>query len=163
MRRDQAEELHRHLLDAAAAMRRAEAAMDGIEGDDRKVLARPLAEVSLRLTWDLRHAIYRRYPELEPPRTVVPTINSELCWDDVVLPPDISKAELDAMIFPLLKPQWQKMLRILWDACEQCKERGWSIEAEVVAARIQALADDDLIDHRGDLRMWGFSEVRLIP
>ena len=127
------------------------------------MLARPLAEVSLSLTWDLLYSIYRRYPDLEPPRTVVPTIDSELCWDDVDLPPSVDEDELQAMIFSLLKPQWQKMLRVLWDACEQCKERSWPIEAEVVAAYIQVLADDDLIDHQGDLRMWGFSEVRLLP
>jgi hypothetical protein len=81
MTRDQAEELHRHLFDASAAMSRAEAAMSEITGDDRKALARPLAEVSLSLYWDLLLTIYRWFPDLEPPRrTEVPIIDSELYW-----------------------------------------------------------------------------------
>ena len=39
MTREQAEELHRHLLDASVAMSRALGAMSEIEGDDRKALA----------------------------------------------------------------------------------------------------------------------------
>jgi len=52
---------------------------------------------------------------------------------------------------------------ILVLALEHCEKRAWQIEAEVVAARILALADDDRIDHQGDLRMWRFSEARLAP
>jgi hypothetical protein len=52
---------------------------------------------------------------------------------------------------------------ILVGASKRCKELSWSLELEVVAARIRALADDDRIDHQGDLRMWRFSEVRLKP
>jgi hypothetical protein len=62
-----------------------------------------------------------------------------------------------------MKPRWQKMAAVLVRAQDYCKERSWPLEVEVVAARIQVLADDDRIDHQGDRRMWRFSEVRLLP
>jgi hypothetical protein len=164
MTREQAEELHRHLLDASAAMSRATGAMSEIDGDERKALARPLADVSSSLYWDLLATIYRWFPDLEPPRsTEVPTINSELQWDDVSLPPSVTERDLDEMIFSVLQPRWQKVAMILCYAQDRCEKQAWPIELDVVAARIQALADDDRIDHQGDLRYWRFSEVRLRP
>jgi hypothetical protein len=161
MTRDQAEEIHRHLLDAAKAMSRAEAATGELGSDDRKALGRPFGEVSTYLHFGLLRTIYRQFPDLEPPRTEVPTINSELRWDEVRLPGSVTERDLDEMIFSLLQPQWRKMAMILVLADEYCKERAWPVEYEIVAARIQALAETEQLDHQGDLRMWRFSEVRL--
>jgi hypothetical protein len=162
MTREQAEEIQRHLLDASHATGRAGAALCGLDDDERRALALPMAQISY-LCFDLLALIYKQFPELEPPSSEVPTINSELCWDEVTLPSSVTERDLDEMIFAVLKPQWQKMAAVLLGAHEHCEKQAWPIEAEVVAARIQALADDDLIEHQGDLRYWRFSEVRQKP
>jgi hypothetical protein len=162
MTRDQAEEIKRHLLDAAAAISRAEVATYKAGEDARKALADHFHDVAIALHWRLLPAIYQQFPELEPPAEE-PTIDSELTWDEVSLPSSITEHDLDEMILALLQPQWRKMAMILLRAQEHCEQRSWPIEAAVVAARIQALADADRIDHQGDLRMWRFSEVRLKP
>jgi len=161
MTRDQAEEIHRHLLDAAKAMSRAEAAMGELGSDDRKAFGRPLVELSGSLHFGLLGTIYRQFPDLEPPPTEVPTIDSELRWDQVCLPASVTEPDLDKMIFSLLQPQWRKVAMILVRADEYCKERAWPVDYEIVAARIQALAEADRLDHQGDLRKWRFSEVRI--
>jgi hypothetical protein len=160
MTRDQAEEIHRHLLDAENAMSRAEGAI--IMAGAYKAWADNLHAIAIGLNFGLLPAIYTLFPDLQP-RGEVPTINSELEWSEVELPSSITESDLDELIFSLLMPQWQKMARILIDASNECKARSWLIESEVVAARIQALADDDRVDHKGDLRIWRFSEVRLKP
>jgi hypothetical protein len=160
MTREQAEEIHRHLLDAKDAMSRAEAAI--IMAGGYKASADNLYHIANNLNWGLLPAIYKQFPDLEPPGEV-PTINSELEWDDVELPSSVTESDLDEMILSLLQPRWHKVAMILVGASKRCKELSWSLELEVVAARIRALADDDRIDHQGDLRMWRFSEVRLLP
>jgi hypothetical protein len=91
----------------------------------------------------------------------IPQINSELRWDEVRLPASVSETDLDGMLFSLMKPWPQKMAMVLGDALGQCRERGWPISKEELAARIQQLVEADRLDSRGDLRMWRFSEVRL--
>ena len=46
-------------------------------------------------------------------------------------------------------------------AVRLCDERALPISAEVLGARIQALAESDRLDSQGDLRKWRHSEVRL--
>jgi len=162
MTRDQAEEILRDLQQAADAMSRAEMAIIKASPDARKAYGGYLNEVAINLHFGLLPAIYRQFPDLQPPGEI-PTINSELCWDEVRLPSSVTEHDLDEMIFALLKPRWQKVAMMLVRAQNYCKERAWPLEVEIVAARIQALADDEQIDHQGDLRMWRFSEVRLKP
>jgi len=50
---------------------------------------------------------------------------------------------------------------VLGQALDRCKELGLSSTAEVLAARLQALAEAGRIEDFGDLRMWRFGEVRL--
>jgi hypothetical protein len=90
-----------------------------------------------------------------------PRINSRLRWDQVKLPTGITEAELDALILSMMKPHWNKMAMILGRMQEQCKQHEWPLSDEIVAARIQALADADRIEAAGDLRKWRHSEVRL--
>jgi len=163
MTREQAESIQLDLLDAAAAMARAEHAIAEAGSDAREALAGHLRDVSRSLHTRLLHAIYQRFPDLKPPPGEELAIDSELYWDEVLLPAGITEAGLDEIIFSVLKPRWQKTAMILVLALEHCEKRAWQIEAEVIAARILALADDDRIDHQGDLRMWRFSEVRLLP
>jgi hypothetical protein len=162
MTRDQAEEIQRCLFEAAAAMSRAQEAIAGLDREDRRRFIMPLSVAGGELQDKILWPIYQRFPELQPPGEV-PTISSELCWDDVILPSPVTERDLDEMIFALLTPRWHKTAMILVQAQKHIEKNAWPIEVEVVAARIQALADNKRIDHQGDLRMWRFSEVRLLP
>lgn len=162
MTREQAQEILRDLEQAANAMSRAEMAIIKAGPDARKAYGGYLNEVAINLHFGLLPAIYRQFPDLQPPGEV-PTVDSELCWDDVTLPSSVTENDLDEMIFALLKPQWQKVAMVLVRAQEHYEKQAWPIAVEIIAARILALADEDRIDHQGDLRMWRFSEVRLKP
>ena len=107
--------------------------------------------------------IYEQHPDLEPPVEAKeePFINSELRWDQVRLPTSVSEADIDAIIFQVMKPQWRKVAMIVVQASERCRQLGLAISAEALAARIQVLAETGHIEDVGDLRKWRFSEVRL--
>ena len=100
---------------------------------------------------------------MEPPTKGRRFVDSKLTWRQVQLPPSVTEADLDAILFSVIKPQWRKVAMILIRAEEQCSERDFPIGHEIIAARIRALADSDRIEAAGDLRKWGFSEVRLKP
>jgi hypothetical protein len=91
----------------------------------------------------------------------IPEINSELRWDEVQLPPSVSETHLDGIILSVMTPHWQKMAMALGALVGHCRERGWPISKEALAARIQALVESDRLESASDLRMWRFSEDRL--
>ncbi|RYR96034.1 hypothetical protein DLS57_12925, partial [Staphylococcus pseudintermedius] len=67
MNREQAKKIHKHLLDAAAAFRRAEAAIVDVGDDGRKLFADPLVTAVFHLQFKLLRLIYKQFPDLEPP------------------------------------------------------------------------------------------------
>jgi hypothetical protein len=99
---------------------------------------------------------------MDEPSGEIPQISSTLRWEDVRLPAGLTTRDLDAVIFSVLQPQWRKTAFILVRARHQYEEKAWSLDLDVVAARILALAEAGRIDHQGDLRKWRFSEVRLL-
>ncbi len=60
-----------------------------------------------------------------------------------------------------MRPHWRKVAMVVGQALDRCKEIGIPISDEVLAARLQVLAEAGRIEDIGDLRMWRFSEVRL--
>jgi hypothetical protein len=50
---------------------------------------------------------------------------------------------------------------VIGNAVKRCEELGLPINAEILGARIGALAEADRIEGAGDLRKWRHSEVRL--
>ncbi|WP_409334254.1 hypothetical protein [Bradyrhizobium manausense] len=44
---------------------------------------------------------------------------------------------------------------------DRCRELGFAIEGEVIAARLKVLSDSDRIEGIGNLQSWLHSEVRL--
>ena len=60
-----------------------------------------------------------------------------------------------------MKPRWRKVAMVVAKAGERCKELGFEITHEALAARLQVLAESGRIEDVGDLRKWFFSEVRL--
>jgi len=148
------------MLDAADAIDRASKVIFDLDKEDRAMLAVPLGEIISALHFELLLAVYERYPELRPP-TERPVISSVLRWDDIVLPKSVSEADLDSIIFSALNSQWQKTAMIVGKAFKRCQELALPVRAEVVGARVQALAESRRLESQGDLHKWRHSKVRL--
>jgi hypothetical protein len=163
MNREQAVLIQKHLLDAHIALDDARVAVAGLRKEERLRLDGSLREVVAALQLDLLAPIHDQYPDLEPPLLdeEIPTISSEVTWDQVRLPPSVTEADLDAIIFSLLNPQWQKTAMVVALASKHCEQVALPIAGEEIAARLQVLSDTDRIEGIGDLRKWRHSEVRL--
>jgi hypothetical protein len=163
MDRAQAIRIQKHLLDANLAMEDAGMAIAGLGKEERLKFNRLLIEVIADLQQKLLAPIHDQYPDLEPPELdeEVPTVSSELRWDQVRLEPSVTEAELDGIIFSFLSSRWKKTAMVVIQTTMHCKKHALPISDEVVAARLQELAETDRIEGIGDLRMWSNSEVRL--
>jgi hypothetical protein len=91
----------------------------------------------------------------------IPVISSTLRWEEVSLPASISEADLDQIIFVAMTSRLRKTAMVIGNALKSCGELGLPINAEILGARLGALAEADRIDSAGDLRKWRHSEVRL--
>jgi len=163
MDQDEAAEIHEHLLEAAYALDEARATIFGLGRDNKENLeefAACLETVETDLHSKLLRAIYARFPGLIP-FDEFPEISSSLQWDQVRLPPSVSEAQIDQIIFSVMIPQWRKMALMVGNAVVRCKEVGLPTSGEVLAGRIQALVEADRLEGEGDLRRWRHSEVRL--
>ena len=163
MNREQAVRIQKHCLDADVALDHARMAVADLGKEERLTLDRLLGEVVETLHLDLLAQVYDQYPDLEPPprEEEIPTISSSLTWDQVRLPPSVTEADFDGIIFSLLKPRWQKTAMVVVLVARRCQELALPISDEEIAARLQVLGDSDRIEGIGDLRYWRHSEVRL--
>ena len=163
MNREQAVRIQKHLLDADVALNRARVAIAGLGKEERLRLDGSLREVVAALQVDLLAPIHEQYPDLEPPALdeEIPTIISDLTWEQVRLPPFLAEADFDGIIFSLLKPRWQKTAMVVILVAKRCQELALPIGGEEIAARLQVLSDSGRIEGIGDLRKWRHSEVRL--
>jgi hypothetical protein len=163
MNREQAVRIQKHLLDADVALDHARTAIAGLEKEERLRLDGVLREVVAALHEELLTPIHEQHADLEPPALAeeIPTVSSTLTWDQVRLLPPVTEADLDGIIFSLLKPQWRKTAMVVGLAAKRCQELALPIGEEEIAARLQALSDFDRIEGIGDLRKWRHSEVRL--
>jgi uncharacterized protein DUF3658 len=161
MDRKLAAEINKHLLDAAAALRRADRAGQKLTSEDeRRAFIELLADVIIPLHFELLRTLYAEHPDLEPPHEP-PRIVSTLRWEKVALPPTITAADIDAVIFDLLKPRLQKMAKVVGEAFMRFQAQSIPVSDEIIAARIIALEEAGRIESAGDLRKWRHSEVRL--
>ena len=163
MERGQAGRIVNHLRDALEAMEKAERQIAGLGKAERLRLGDLLREVVLDLEDKLLLPICEQYPDLLPPqeKRSPRILCSELRWSEVKLPSSVTEDQLDRVILSLLKSHWRKTAAFLTDAAKRYKELGWTIGDEATAARLQVLSDEDRIEAVGDLRYWGYSEVRL--
>lgn len=90
-----------------------------------------------------------------------PVISSTLRWEDISLPASISEADFDRIIFSAMTSRLQKTAMIIVKTLERCKQLNLPIDADIIGARLAALANSDRIKGAGDLRKWRYSEVRL--
>ena len=163
MNREQAVRIQEHLLDAHLALDDARMAIAGLGKEERLRFDGLLWEVVAALQQKLLAPIHDQFPDIEPPviDEEIPTISSELRWDQVRLPPSVTESGIDGIIFSVLKPRWQKTAMVIILAMQRGKELDLPIGDEAIAARLQVLADSDRIEGIGDLRKWRHSEVRL--
>jgi hypothetical protein len=73
----------------------------------------------------------------------------------------VSEADLDQIIFVVMTSRLLKTAKVISDALVRCEELGLPINADIVGARLGALAEAGRIEGAGDLRKWRYSEVRL--
>lgn len=158
MNREQAAEIFEHLFVAARDLDEARAAAFALAEQDES--AASLEAFIVKLNSELIEALFDRFPDLMPFEEF-PAISSTLRWDQVCLPPSISEKDIDAIVFSVMKPHWQKVAMVVGDALQRCKQRGLPISDEALAARITALEEADRLESQGDLRKWRFGEVRL--
>jgi hypothetical protein len=161
--RDRAERLVSYLEDAEEALQRALRAASGFPKEERVRFSELFYEAIATLNSDVWKPIYDAYPDLAPEYESLepPTIDSELSWDEVRLEPPLTTKDVDDILLPLLRSHWKKVLRVLFEARDSCNLKCESISYEVFAARLRDLADRNEIEGVGDLRKWGWSEVRL--
>jgi hypothetical protein len=88
-------------------------------------------------------------------------IDSDLRWNQVRLPSPLSEADFDTVVLSALGRHWRKVAAIVIRVVEKYEHTHPAITYEIVAARLKALSDADMIEAQGDLRKWRFSEVRL--
>jgi hypothetical protein len=161
MDKAQAIEIHKHLLAIGDAINKTEEALSKLDREDRAIFGDPMNKLWGALHAHALRSVYDRYPELQPIPEDFDHLNTELRWEDVMLPPSISEADLDAVILSKLKPRSLKVARVIGDVMRAFGERGLSIGEETVGVRIGWLAEVDRIKGFGDLRKWRFSEVSL--
>lgn len=90
-----------------------------------------------------------------------PHVSSTLTWSEVRLPPSVTEADLDLVIFSVLKKDWRKTVMVISKTRDSYEARSIPLDLEIVGARIQALANAARIESQGNLSMWRHSEVRL--
>ena len=120
MDRDQATEINKHLLAAAAGLDRATKAIFKLGKDEREAYTEVLFDVQDALHFGLLRALYAEHPELKPPEDK-PRISSTLRWEEVSLPDPISEADIDAAIFEVLTPKLQKVAMVIGSAFQRCE------------------------------------------
>jgi hypothetical protein len=163
MTREQAAEIQRHLLTAKKAINRVAALVFDLDKvEDRKAFAEPVGNAYGALQHEmLDKVIYRQFPDLRPPSKEKPRIDSKLTWDKVSLPPSVTVMDFDRVVLSYLGQQWRKTARIVGNVSEHYASLGISLDPAIAAARLMVMVDSGLIESAGDLRMWGYSEVRL--
>lgn len=83
------------------------------------------------------------------------------CWEDVELRDKVTEAELDAIVFSVMGPRWQKTMMVVARAEKHCRELKLELDRIVFGLRLLALAESHQIESQGPVRMWRHSEVRL--
>jgi hypothetical protein len=160
MDQDERAEILEYLLGAAHELDEARAAADLHAAGDND--AASLKAFLIKLNSELLEMIFDRFGD-EIPFEEFPEISSTLRWEAVKLPASIPEATIDEIIFSVLHRHWRKMAMILALAAERCTELKIAVAPEIIAARIDALAEADVIESQGDLRKWRHSEARLKP
>jgi hypothetical protein len=164
MNREQATGILKKLTEVDRTLRDAERAIAGLGKQDRLKFRALLDNVFEALHENVLTELFKQHPELEPPIADDDDdslLDSELRWDQVRLPSSLTEAEFGKVIFSTLSKHWRKVAAIVTRVTDKYEHTLPAITYEVVAARLKALSEADIIEGIGDLRRWRFSEVRL--
>ena len=161
MNKEQASEIQRRGLEAAAAINKIEKIVLGFTKEERSRLGGCFGEIYTALQFGILQEIYDRFPELRNGHEEPPHVSSFVRWEDVSLPTGISEADLDALIFAVLTPRLQKTAMVIAKTSNQCAARAMPVDPETIGARILALAELGRIESAGNPSMWRHSEVCL--
>ncbi len=69
-------------------------------------------------------------------------------------------AELDELILSVTQTRWLKVARIVGQTVAQLEHAGCAPDLKLIARRIEALAGVGVLESRGDLSQWRYSEIR---
>ncbi|HSQ20126.1 MAG TPA: DUF3658 domain-containing protein [Blastocatellia bacterium] len=72
-----------------------------------------------------------------------------------------SPAEIDGAILTAVRKHWRKVAMVNGDVLTQMREAGNEVDAETIAARIEALIEEGKLQCQGNPKRWRHSEVRL--
>lgn len=161
MNKEQASEIQRHGLEAAAAINKIEKIVLGFTKEERSRLASHFGDIYTALHFGILQEVNDRFPDLRNGHGELPHVSSFLRWEDVSLPTGISEADLDALIFAVLTPRLQKTAMVIGKTSDQCAAHAMPVDPEMIGARILALAELGRIESAGNPAMWRHSEVRL--
>jgi len=70
-------------------------------------------------------------------------------------------AELDQLILSVAETRWLKVARIIAQTSEQLERAGCAPDLKLIARRVEALVGIGVLESRGDLSQWRYSEIRL--
>jgi hypothetical protein len=70
-------------------------------------------------------------------------------------------SELDELILSFAETRWLKVARIIGQTSDQLEHAGCAPDLKLIARRIEALVGSDVLESRGDLSHWRYSEIRL--
>ena len=120
--RDSAERLVLYLEDAEENLQRALLAVSSFPKEERQKFSKLLYQAVAVLNSDGWKPVYDEYPDLAPEYESLepPTINSELSWDKVSLEPPLTAEDVDAILLPLLRSHWKKVMLVVYEARDSC-------------------------------------------
>jgi len=136
MDQEQATEIFEHLFEAAIELDEARAAASALAAQDENGAS--LEEFIVKLNSELIEALFEKFPGLTTFREF-PAISSTLRWDQVRLPSSVTEGDIDAIIFSVMKPVFQKVAMVVVQSLKRCKTLGLPISNEMVAARLRML------------------------
>lgn len=77
-------------------------------------------------------------------------------------PQPFNDSDIDEVLLSFAGKQWRKVAMLVAQTVEAMGSEG-SDKHDLVAARVKALIDCNVLDAQGDISRWRHSEVRLAP
>ena len=76
----------------------------------------------------------------------------------------IAESDLDQLLQSFCATRWRKVARIIGSTMNALEQRGIQTDgiADQLDARMAALVGSGRLEAKGDLKRWGYSEVRLV-
>jgi hypothetical protein len=123
MNREDAAQIQKLAIEACDTIKRMEEMVLALSREERSLFANHFEDAYTALQFGILREIHDRYPDLRPGHEEPPRVSSFLRWEDVCLPDGVCEADLDALIFSVLKPNWQKTAMVISKTSAECTTR----------------------------------------